>query len=58
MDMRESAKSVINAARVIAVRHEKREQIKHEEWKELKESLVSFYKSLEELEPKVGFHKR
>lgn len=56
--MKESANSVINAATVIAVRHEKREQIKHEEWKELKESLARFYKSLEEIEPKVGFHKR
>ncbi|MBR6175819.1 MAG: hypothetical protein IKQ52_09625 [Bacteroidales bacterium] len=58
MDMKESANSVINAATVIAVRHEKREQIKHEEWKELKESLARFYKSLEEIEPKVGFHQR
>jgi hypothetical protein len=58
MNMKESANSVINAATVIAVRHEKREQIMHEEWKELKESLARFYKSLEENEPKVGFHKR
>lgn len=56
--MKESENSVINAATVIAVKHEKREQIKHEEWKELKESLTRFYKSLEEIEPKVGFHQR
>lgn len=38
--MNESTNSVINAATVIAVRHEKRELIRHEEWKELKESLA------------------
>lgn len=56
--MNKSTNSVINAATVIAVRHEKRELIRHEEWKELKESLARFYKSLEKEEKKVGFHKR
>ena len=56
--MNESTKSVINAATVIAVRHEKRELIRHEEWKELKESLARFYKSIEEKEKSVGYHNR
>ena len=56
--MNESTNSVINAATVIAVRHEKRELIRHEEWKELKESLEKFYKSFEDREKKVGFLNR
>lgn len=51
-------RSVIMAALRISQKHTRRELIRHEEWKELEESLQELKRISEREQRKIGFHSR
>lgn len=58
MESNNKVKNVIMAAWRISAKHNRRELIRHEEWKELEESLEELKKTSEQQQTKVGFHSR
>ena len=58
MESNNKVKNVIMAAWRISAKHNRCELIRHDEWKELEESLDELRKMSEQQQPKVGFHSR